>query len=916
MTTKAPRPLPRRVFWWGLTVVGGVLLGLLIAASVLGWQSHAQVQAWLSDPTETAPGVIWSAPIEVRAGQSATQPELAGDLLAAGYSMLEQMPETPAGTSPVGVFVADGDTLTVWTEAMVGPDLRVEEGLAKVVIRDGRVRSVSPGDEVVLRPTVLATIGDPQTRRTEVDLAELSPWVEKAVVAIEDERFRRHIGIDLHGILRAARTNYEEGETVEGGSTLTQQLAKNLFLTSERTYRRKIREAALALALEFHLTKDQILELYLGELYLGQMGGLPLYGVEAASRAWFGKSPDLLGLHEAALLAGVIAAPNVYSPVRHPERARERRDRVLQRMEELGYASPEEVQEAMDQPLDLRGLEPSLVRRAPYAVDYAVEVAEAELGAGALATRGYQVWTWIQPQLQRTAEKAVQDGLAEVDRIRSRQGEAQAALVAVRNEDGGILAMVGGRSYVDSPYNRAVDARRHAGSTIKPLTLLAALDARAVTLADTLLDAPISRGAGRRSWTPQNYDGGYAGWITVRTAIEHSRNIPAVLLAERVGLGRLQRVWQDAGLSEATPWPSAALGAFGVSPVQMAGAYTVFPNAGVVHRPQIVRVITTADGEEVRRFGSERRRIADAQATALAVSVLEGVIDRGTGARARSFGVKGPVGGKTGTTDRFRDAWFVGFNPEMTVAVWVGRDQGQLGLSGSQGALPTWARFMARAGPAEGDFRVPDGLIWAHVCSESGQLARETCPTTHREQFIRGREPVTPCEMHAPTTDPTLWELIFGSDPGQDTDQDHDEPLDPLLPQDGEPPADEAPAPADTAVPDPGTGDDPDVRPDDAPRRAVPPRSRRAPRPERLQERVPEPETPPTRPPEPRRVRPPADRDRDPELREQPREERIEPREREVQPRRQREVPVEPLEEPERPPRDEERRFDPADTDG
>lgn len=759
-----PHAQVRRVLSWIAIVLGGVISGLAVAFAATWWQSHLLVRSWLADPARTAPGVIWSAPIEVRVGQSATVEELAGDLLAAGYSRLEPFPDRPDGMSPSGVFAIDGDTLKVWTEPMTGPGFGVPEGRAEIVVREGRVREVSGGDPVVLRPTVLATIGDARSRRSAIDVAQLSPWLEPAVLAIEDERFRRHIGVDPFGIARAARENLERGETVEGGSTLTQQLAKNLFLSPDRTFRRKIREAVLALTLEMHLTKDEILELYLGEVYLGQMGGLPLYGVTEASRAWFGKEPRFLELHEAALVAGVIAAPNRYSPVRRPEAARVRRDHVLQRMVELGMVGPSVAALASEQEIEIAGLEPSRVRRAPYAVDYAVDVAERELGAGALATGGHQVWTFIQPQLQRTAEEAVQDGLAEVGRTTRHGRDAQAALVAVGNDDGGIVALVGGRSYLDSPYNRAVDSRRQAGSTIKPLTLLAALDGRVVTLSEVLLDAPITRKAGSRTWTPRNYGGGYVGPVTVRRAVELSRNVPAVLLSERVGLERLQRVWKELGLSGATAWPSAALGAFEVSPLELAGAYTVFPNGGVRHEPLIVRAITTADGEEIRRFASDVRRIADPRPTALAVSVLEGVLRHGTGTRAWSYGVKPPVAGKTGTTDDYRDAWFVGFTPELTVAVWVGRDRGALGLPGGEGALPTWARFVARSGVSGGSFPAPDGLVSATICAVSGQLALPTCPGSYTETFVRGSEPVASCPMHRARPDFDPWQHVFGPD--------------------------------------------------------------------------------------------------------------------------------------------------------
>lgn len=734
-------------------VIGaGVAVGLGVAGGFLWSRARSDVAAYVADPPRSAPAVIWSAPMEIRAGQRGSIAALAGDLIAAGYDRVDRVGQ-PAGHRGAGVFSVSGDRIEVWTEPLRTPGFQVSGGAASLRIVDGLVVSTSE-PRLTLRPTVLGAVGDLADRRAPVELSKLSKWVEPALLAIEDSRFRDHHGVDPVGLTRALVRNALGGGHVQGGSTLTQQLAKNLFLSADRTMRRKVREVFFAAALEAELGKDALLELYLGEVYLGQMGGQPLYGVDAAARAWFGKSAGRLDVHEAAAIVGVIAAPNRYSPVRHPEQAVARRDRVLDRMVVTGALSAEQAEAAKARPLVLSGLPPSRVRRAPYAVDLAVDRAEEALGPGALSSGGYQVWTTIQPLLQRAAEEAVADGMAELDAEYPKAAGAQVALVAVRVEDGAVVAMVGGRSYATSPFNRAAGAWRQAGSTVKPLTLLAALDSGAVTPADRLDDSPISRRVDGAVWTPTNYDGRFVGEITVRKAIEGSRNIPAVLLAEKVGASQLQRFNRKAGLSKASHLPSASLGAFAVTPLQMAGAYTAFPGGGAVREPRLLDAITTSGGDDVLRFAPKTTQLARARAAAQATAVLQGVIADGTGARASRYGVTGPAGGKTGTTDAYRDAWFVGFTPELAVAVWVGRDSGTLGLSGSRAALPTWARFVAGSGTLDGSFGAPEGLVTVELCAETGHVARPACDATYEELFVDGSTPKGKCTLHgAPTVE-------------------------------------------------------------------------------------------------------------------------------------------------------------------
>jgi penicillin-binding protein 1B len=737
----------RRWLFIEAAVLGAaVAVGLSVTGGLLWARARQDVAAYLAHPPLHEPGVVWSAPMTLQVGQRASLQAIAGDLLAAGYEKVERV-DPERQHDPEGLFAVREGGFDVWTAPWTGPGGHVKGGRAAVRIEDGFVVETSGKGPVVLRPTVLGTIGDLEQRRTKVSLRRTAKWVEPALLSMEDARFRQHHGVDPVGVARALGSNLL-GRDVQGGSTLTQQLAKNLFLSQDRTVRRKVREAFFAAALEQELGKDALLELYLSEVYLGQMGGLPLYGFDQAARAWFGVSVEHVDLAQAATIVGAIPAPNLYSPAKNPERALARRNLVLDKMLARKVISVDEHAAAVARPLTLEGLEPSRVRRAPYAVDAAVDRAEEVLGEGALAQEGFHLYTAIQPVLQRAAEDAVAAGMAELDEDYPKAAGAEVALVAVRIEDGAVVAMVGGRSYARSPYDRARNASRQAGSTVKPLTMLKAFEDGKVTPATRLDDSPITRRIDGTTWTPRNSDGRFLGEVTVRQAIEGSRNIPAVLLAEEVGATRLQRFYRDAGLAHATHLPSAALGSFAVTPMELVGAYTVFHH-GERYTPRVLAAIASADGEPVLTVAAEGKRLASEQHASMAMRVLQGVLDHGTGASAKRFGVGPPAGGKTGTTDDYRDAWFVGLSGDLAIVVWVGRDAGVLGLSGSRAALPTWARFVAWSGTqGAGPDAVPKGLVEVALCAESGLPAREACPLTYPELFPQGKVPEGKCDAH------------------------------------------------------------------------------------------------------------------------------------------------------------------------
>lgn len=734
-TKKAAAPPPRSPMRWVAAEVGTVVLGVtlgLVAGSFVEYRrASADVRAWLDNPVKSTPGVVLSAPLTVVVGQKLSAADLISDLLRAGYERVDGAPEAKQ-------FDDDGPTFVVHTEAGERGD---------ITFADSAVSGVEPSP-LQIGPIPLAVIGDMETHRTSIALSDLSPWVAPAVLSMEDARFWNHPGIDPLGVSRAIVTDVTGSGPMQGGSTLTQQLAKNLFLTQERTVRRKISEAFYALALERTLGKEALLELYLGEVYLGQVGGIPVHGVEQGARAFFGVSAHSLSAGQAATLAGIISSPNTWSPHRHPERATERRDLVVSRMQALGHLEHTAAEAIRTAPLEVSGTMVAADRSAPWAVDAAVDQLEEALDGGIAA--GYQVSTTIDPVLQRAAERAVAEGLDEVRTSYPDAAQAQAALVAVRVSDGAIVAMVGSRDYAESPFNRATQAWRQLGSTVKPLALAAAFDADpSLTPLSVLLDEPITRRVDGSSWSPSNYDHTFVGEITVRRALEGSRNIPAVKVAEMVGPSGLQRHLRGLGLSEATLLPSAALGAFPATAVEVAGAYTVFPGGGSAVTPLLVTAVHDRDGVSVLSYETTRTPTVSAASAAMTTSILEGVITDGTGARVRRYDVGRPVAGKTGTTDGYRDAWFVGFTPDLVVAVWVGTDRGDgIGLSGSRAAIPLWGRFVADSGYTGGRFPTTDSLVAVEVCADSERIARDACPNTYWERVPAGYEPEDKCDEH------------------------------------------------------------------------------------------------------------------------------------------------------------------------
>jgi 1A family penicillin-binding protein len=579
-------------------------------------------------------------------------------------------------------------------------------------------------------------------QRQDVPLERISTYMKDAVIAIEDHRYYLHPGIDPIGLTRAVFYNIRSDDRSQGGSTITQQLARTLFLSNVRTYGRKAKEAALSVMLEVLLSKKEILELYLNRVYLSA----GIYGVETMAQRLFRKPAANLTLAEAALLAGIIRAPAAYSPWDHLDAARKRSWVVLQRMREEGKITAEQERAARGAPLRVHPHPRITNARHGYAKEFLRQQFRNIYGGD--NPPDWKVETTFIPEIQDAAEAAVRDGLRRIG-IR----DLQAALVAMEPATGNILAMVGGSDYAATPFNRAVRSRRQPGSAFKPFVYAAALERglSPVSTIDGLRQVAIKAPEG--VWIPRDERAGEHDQMTLRAALIESNNAAAVLLQQRVGARPVIRLAQDLGVRDQPEVPSLALGSGLVSPLDLTAAFAVFPTLGYRVRPRGLVSVTDAAGEVVHRTHMEREQVLPEDVAFQMVSMLQDVVDRGTGAAARRYGVRGSVGGKTGTTNDYHDAWFVGFSSSVVAGVWVGFDHPQRirdNASGSRMALPIWSDFMRRTArrlPAV-TFDTPASLRDEELCSESYLRPVDGCPT-YVEYFKEGDDvPGRLCPIH------------------------------------------------------------------------------------------------------------------------------------------------------------------------
>jgi penicillin-binding protein 1B len=603
---------------------------------------------------------------------------------------------------------------------------------------------------------IMLLFGPEREQRELVSIGQVPVCLKYAVIVAEDNRFYEHHGFDPRGIVRALYTNLRHGEIRQGGSTLTQQLVKNYFLTPERTLKRKVREFFMAVALELMYTKDEILEIYLNEIYLGQKGSIAVCGVGEASRFYFGKPVDRLSLAEAAVIAGLIKGPNRYSPYENAERCRERRNWVIGEIRRNGWISQEACDAAREAPLEPAGYA-AYGKKAPYFIDYLLGQLPVYYAPGDLSSRGLSLFTTLDTQVQASAERALKEGLEQLEKnypaLRRTEEDAklQGAVIVMQPRTGYILAMAGGRDYAASQFNRITQARRQPGSAFKPFVYLTGLDC--FTPSSRLSNEPRSYEIDGMTWQPRNVHPVAEKGLTMRQALAASDNLATVDLAVRTGLLTVMNTAMAFRFSTPLkPWPSLALGAFEVIPLEMARAFCTFAAEGVEPNPLSMRALVDEKGNLLENRLLKIERVISPEKAYIMNSMLRSVVTEGTARSLRSMGISFPAAGKTGTTNDNRDAWFIGYTPDILALVWVGFDNGDpVYAEGSTAALPVWAALM-RSIPqylSGGWFRQPPGVVTRTICRESGLPAVPNgCPETMEEVFLLKNAPADSCPVH------------------------------------------------------------------------------------------------------------------------------------------------------------------------
>ncbi|HUZ46993.1 MAG TPA: PBP1A family penicillin-binding protein [Terriglobia bacterium] len=761
---RAPLRVAAWAWWKKLLVIAGLAaivagVGIFVYLDV---HFSRMINARLSGSVFNHASLVYATPTPVHVGERATAEGFAARLQRAGY-------ESSGKSSPLGDYQIEGDKLVIRpgpASFFHGP--AIQEGPAVLSFHQGHVAAISDAakgtalQDYWLEPEVITTLfGRSRAKRRVVKYQELPKVLDGAVIAAEDHRFFSHHGVNLLRILGAALADLRAQRAVQGGSTLTMQLARNFFLTPRRTIRRKVEEIFIALLLEHRLSKEKIFELYANEIYMGQRGSFSIYGFGEAANAYFNKDVSSLTLPEAALLAGMIRGPNFYSPYDHPGRALARRNHVLHEMVETGSVTRDQAAQAVAAPIGVtrENVEAS---QAPYFVDMIQGELLQHFSEEDLLSQSYRIYTTLDLDLQRTASEAVRTGMAEVDqRIGGRRRrkkppeprgpkEPQVALVVLDPHSGAVRALVGGRNYAESQLNHAL-AKRQPGSSFKPFVYAAALNSAldgsqpVITPATILTDEPTTFRFGDQVYAPRNYEDEYLGQVSVREALAHSLNVATVSLAQMVGYEKIKALAMEAGINnglQATP--AIALGAYVATPLEMAGSYTVFANSGLYEKPQLILAVNNDAGQTLYRDPQVSRQVLDPRVSYLMVSLMESVLDEGTGRGARTRGFTLPAAGKTGTS---HDGWFSGFTSNLLAVVWVGYDNNrELNLAGASSALPVWTAFMKHATelPDYDDvepFAEPAGMVSVPIDAQGKPVAENSPSKVRDEVFIQGTEP-------------------------------------------------------------------------------------------------------------------------------------------------------------------------------
>ena len=795
LKVKIAKPVTKR--GWGILIVQvAVACVALVALTVFAvggyyyFRYQGIVDARLQQPLFATTAKIYAAPREVRPGQKLNLNAIANELRTAGYSV-----ESAGSASPLGTYAEGASSIAVHP----GPQSFHAQDGATIHFSNGQVDSLTDErgqalSSYELEPLLVTGLSDGanRTKRRLITYEEIPPNLVQAVLAIEDRQFFEHSGVNFWRLAAAAERDIVSGQKKQGGSTLTMQLARGFFLSPEKRWKRKMIEIAITFQLEHRFNKQQIFTMYANEIPLGQQGSFAINGVGEAAQSYFGKDIKQLNLAQCAMLAGIIQRPSYFNPFRHPERVMERRNLVLDSMVETGAISKDVAERAKAEPLHLSQISVD-ASDAPYFVDLVREQLLQKLGDRDFNREGLHIYTSLDPDLQRVATAAVDNTTAmidaQVDKLYAKhhKGEAenaektitypQVALIALNPHTGQVLALVGGRSYGNSQLNHAVSARP-TGSIFKPFVYASAFD---TALSGTLLpghedlfspitilsDEQTTYDVGNQEYTPRNYEGEYHDEVTARYALMRSLNNATIGLASLVGFDKVAALARSAGIKSVRGTPSMAIGSYDATPLEMAGAYTIFANGGLHLDPWLLASVRSPSGDVITDYSPVSKQILDPRVAYLTTSMMQNVLQgHGTGAGVRNMGFHAPAAGKTGTS---HDAWFAGYTSNLLCIVWVGNDDyTDIKIEGAHAAAPVWAEFMKHAVelPQYSDtheFNAPEGVQIVQVDNTTNLPSDPTCETdTYPAAFLDGTVPTASCSHPGGADKRNFFQKIFG----------------------------------------------------------------------------------------------------------------------------------------------------------
>ena len=746
----------------GRILVVGVALFTVVGLGVFTYY-YSKYSRLIDDKLRAGPFVttakLFAAPQSVAVGDTITPGEIAAELHRSGYN--------ESRSNPTGYYQIHPDSIEVFP----GPDSYFDQEAGVIKFSKGKISQITSlqdntsRNQYQLEPELITSLSGPnREKRRIVKFADIPKVVVDAITSAEDKRFFQHSGIDPIRIVKAVYVDLKEGRKEQGASTLSQQLARGFWLDQKKHWTRKLAEVIITLELEQKLSKEQIFEDYANMVYLGWRGSFEIHGFGEAAEAYFGKDLSQISLPEAATLAGIIQRPSKFNPYQFPERTRERRNIVLSLMHQNELINDRDYELAVNSPLTVaRGAAQSV--DAPYFADLVDEALQSKFQDANFRSGGFRIYTTLDMNLQRAAAEAVRIGMQSVDeQIRKQRRfrgqpipEPQVALVALDPHTAEVKAVIGGRNYGVSQLNHAL-AKRQPGSIFKPFVYAAALNSAVqggphiLTASTQVMDEPTTFWFDGKPYEPSNFKHEFHGMVTLREALAHSMNVATVKVAEMVGYDAVVEMANRAGMNyKIQPTPAVALGAYEITPIEAAGAYTIFSNQGSYVQPSFLNLVRTQDGQVIYKNQIEQKQVLDPRVAYLMTNLMEEVLRSGTAAAVRARGFTVPAAGKTGTS---HDGWFAGFTSKLLCVVWVGfDDKRELNLEGAKSALPVWAEFMKRAHEHREyknvtDFDAPPGIVSVQIDPLSGELATAACPKVRTEYFIEGTQPVQMCPLH------------------------------------------------------------------------------------------------------------------------------------------------------------------------